>query len=98
MIWRFSEAHVSRRRSWQYRRRAAGAGFTLVEVLVVLAIAALAMVAVPQLLAGAPGARLRLAADDMVSVLKGLRDAAMRQQITTELVIDRAARVYRLST
>lgn len=98
MIWHFSEAHVWRRRSWKYQRRGAGAGFTLVEVLVVLAIAALAMVAVPQLIAGLPGIRLRIAADDMVLVLKGLRDEAMRQQVTTEIVIDRATRVYRVST
>ena len=45
------------------------AGFTLIEMLVVLAIIALAATALPMLGAGLPGVRLRAEADRMTGVL-----------------------------
>jgi len=73
-------------------------GFTLVELLVVLTIIALAMAAVPRMLAGLPSIRLRTAADDMVATLRELHQQAIRQGETTELILDTAARVYRTSS
>jgi general secretion pathway protein H len=73
-------------------------GFTLVELLVVLTIVALAMVAVPAIVAGLPSIRLRSAADDMVATLRELHQQAIRRGETTELVLDPSARAYRMST
>jgi general secretion pathway protein H len=73
-------------------------GFTLVELLVVLTIIALAMAAVPALLTGLPSIRLRTAADGMVATLRELHQQAIRRAETTELVLDPAARAYRMST
>ena len=73
-------------------------GFTLVELLVVLTIMALAMAAVPALLAGLPSIRLRTTADDMVATLRDLHQQAIRRGETTELILDPAARAYRVST
>ena len=78
--------------------RAAATGFTLIELLVVLAIIALAMIAVPSIVAGLPGVRLRAATDDMVATLRGLHEEAIRRQDTTELILDPVARAYRDST
>ena len=70
------------------------AGFSLIEMLVVLAIIALAATALPMLGAGLPGVRLRAEADRIASVLRDLRDAAIRRDATTQLTIDPAARTY----
>jgi general secretion pathway protein H len=73
-------------------------GFTLVELLVVLTMIALAMAAVPTIVAGLPSVRLRTAADDMVATLRELHQQAIRRGETTELILNAAARVYRIST
>jgi general secretion pathway protein H len=73
-------------------------GFTLVELLVVLTIIALAMAAVPAIVAGLPSIRLRTAADDMIATLRELHQQAIRRGQTTELILDPAARAYRVST
>jgi general secretion pathway protein H len=73
-------------------------GFTLVELLVVLTIIALAMAAVPRMLASLPSIRLRTAADDMVATLRELHQQAIRRGETTELILDTAARVFRTSS
>jgi general secretion pathway protein H len=73
-------------------------GFTLVELLVVLTIIALAMAAVPAIVAGLPSIRLRTAADDMVATLRELHQQAIRRAETTELILDPAAGTYRIST
>jgi general secretion pathway protein H len=70
------------------------AGFTLIEMLVVLAIIALAATALPMLGAGLPGVRLRAEADRIASVLRDLRDAAIRQDATTAFLIDPVTRSY----
>jgi general secretion pathway protein H len=73
-------------------------GFTLIELLVVLTIMALTMVAVPAIVAGLPSIRLRTAADEMVATLRELHQQAIRRGETTELILDPAARSYRIST
>src|SRR5271163_887274 len=73
-------------------------GFTLVELLVVMVIIALLMTGVPRLIAGLPGVRLRAAADDMADRLKGLHSEALRRGATMALIVDPAARTYRIST
>jgi general secretion pathway protein H len=73
-------------------------GFTLVELLVVLTIIALAMATVPAIVAGLPSIRLRSAADDMVATLRALHQQAIRRGETMELILDPAARAYRVST
>ena len=78
-----------RRREW---------GFTLVETLVVLTIVALLTAAVPMIVSGLPGVRLRAAADDLATTLRQLRRAAIRHGETTALTFDPAARSYRAST
>lgn len=72
-------------------------GFTLVELLVVLTIIALAMVAIPAIVSGLPSMRLRTAADGVVATLRELHQQAIRRGETTELILDPAARAYRVS-
>ena len=71
---------------------------TLVELVVVLTIIALAMTAVPAIVAGLPGIRLRTAADEMVATLRELHQQAIRRGESTELFLDPAERTYRVST
>lgn len=72
-------------------------GFTLIEMLVVLVIAAVAMSAIPTILAGLPGARLRAAADQMAGILRELHSEAIGSRTTMEFVLDPAVRVYRIT-
>jgi general secretion pathway protein H len=67
-------------------------------LLVVLTIIALVMVAVPRIVAGVPSIRLRTAADDMVATLRELHQQAIHRGETMELILDPAARAYRIST
>jgi general secretion pathway protein H len=78
---------------------AAVPGFSLVELLVVLGILAVVMiVAVPTILTGLPGIRLRSTADEMAATLRGLHELAIRRQITTEFLLDPGERLYRTSS
>ena len=56
---------------------AADRGFTLVETLVVLVLAALALAAAPALIGGLSGIRLRSAADEMAGRLRDARGRAL---------------------
>lgn len=85
------------RHSRPHRRPAATggrvAGFTLVEIVVVLAIAGLLMTAVPPLFdAVMPGIQIKGAARRTVATLRLARDAAIRSGSETVLVIDVEAR------
>ena len=80
------------------RRRETERGFTIVELLVVLSLIALAVVAVPNIVAGLPTMRLRAATDDMVVTLRALHEEAIRRRVTTEFVLEPANRVYHTST
>lgn len=71
-------------RSGQARR-----GFTLVELLVVLAIAALAMAAVPSLFSAAmPGLEMKSAARRTLTSLRLTRELAIRQGTDLALIVD----------
>lgn len=72
-------------------------GFTLVELLVVLAIAALAMSAVPPLVSAAlPGVEMKAAARRTLSALRLARESAIRQGTDLALVVDIEARQLEL--
>ncbi|WP_295404310.1 GspH/FimT family pseudopilin [uncultured Thiocystis sp.] len=65
------------------------AGFTLVELLVVLAIAALMMTAVPSLFSASfPGLEMKSAARRTAATLRLARESAIRRGTDTELLID----------
>ncbi|HEY1258691.1 MAG TPA: GspH/FimT family protein [Stellaceae bacterium] len=78
-------------------RRRGEHGFSLVELMVVLTIIALATAAAPMIFAGLPEVRLRAAAADMAATLRGLHQQAIRRGETTELVLDLRARSYSMS-
>lgn len=68
-------------------------GFTLVELLVVLAIAALALTAVPPLISAAlPGVELKGAARRTLASLRLARETAIRTGTDAALVVDVEAR------
>jgi general secretion pathway protein H len=70
-------------------RRGVGLGFTIVELLVVLGIAALLMTAVPPLITAAlPGVELKSAARRTLATLKLARETAIRAGVDTALVVD----------
>ncbi|MBS0562835.1 MAG: GspH/FimT family pseudopilin, partial [Proteobacteria bacterium] len=70
------------------------AGFTLIEMLVVLAVIALALTVVPALLGSLPGARLRAAADEVAGALRVARSDALASGRSVEVRFDPAARSY----
>lgn len=72
-------------------------GFTLVEMLVVLTVIALAMTAAPAIMAGLAGVRLRAAADEMTVQLRLARGLAMQRGAPVEVTFDLATRRYRLT-
>ena len=68
-------------------------GFTLVELLVVLAIAALMMTMVPSLFSASfPGLEMKSAARRTAATLRLARESAIRQGTETELLVDVEAR------
>ncbi len=75
------------------RTRARGSGFTLIEIVVVLAVAALLMTAVPPLFeAVMPGVQIKGAARRTVAALRLARDTAIRTGSEIALVVDVEAR------
>jgi general secretion pathway protein H len=73
-------------------------GFSLIELLVVLAIIGLMLVALPKFILGSPSVELRAAADGIAATLRQLHESAVRGQVTTGFALDPKARTYRLST
>lgn len=73
-------------------------GFTLVEMLVVLAILAVMMAGAPSIFAGLPALKLRAAADGMADTLRGLHDSAIKRGSAQALVLDMVARSYVTTT
>ncbi len=69
-------------------------GFTLFEMMIVLAILAMAMTVVPSILAGLNGSKLRAASDDLVVRLRETRNQALRRGTVAELVLDRSRLRY----
>ena len=73
--------------------RARQPGFTLVELLVVLALAALMMTAVPSLFSASfPGLEMKSAARRTAATLRLARESAIRQGTDTQLLVDVDAR------
>ena len=79
------------------RDAGAAAGFTLLELLVVLVILGLLLVLVPQLTAGLPRLRLHMAAAGMADSLRQLRDEAIRTGHPTAFLLDVAHQRYALA-
>lgn len=73
-------------------------GFSLIELLVVLAIIGLMLAVLPRFIVGSPGVQLRAAADGLAATLRQLHETAIRGQVTTGFALDPKARTYRLST
>ncbi len=72
------------------------AGFTLIEMLVVLAILALTTALVAPLVSGgSEGARLQMAASDLASAFRVTRSAAILRNMETSLMIDVDRRTFR---
>ena len=74
---------------------AADRGFTLVETLVVLVLAALALAAAPALTGGLSGIRLRSAADEMAGRLRDARGRALLAGAPVAVWIDPDGRRWR---
>jgi general secretion pathway protein H len=76
--------------------KTADAGFTLIEMLVVLTILALAMTfAGPLLSGGSQGARLQMAVNELVSAFRLTRSAAITRNAETNLIVDVDKRTFR---
>jgi type II secretion system protein H len=69
-------------------------GFTLFEMMIVLAILAMAMTVVPSIVAGLDGSKLRAASDDLMARLRETRDQALRRGAMAELVLDTSKLQY----
>jgi len=74
------------------------AGFTLLELLVALAIVALLITVTPALLERLPGMRLRAADQALADTLRRLREQALRDGDATEIDIDPVTRRYVLTS
>src|SRR5438105_6187317 len=71
------------------------AGFTLVEILVVVIILALAAtISVPLLSSKPDGLRLRTASNELAAAMRMTRSAAIRRNSETTLVIDVDRRIF----
>jgi general secretion pathway protein H len=78
------------------RNRVREAGFTLIEMLVVLVILALvATVAVPLLSGGSEGLRLQMAASELAAAFRVTRSAAITRHAETALMIDVDRRTFK---
>lgn len=73
-------------------------GFTILEVLVVLTIVAIAMAVMPALLNGINSVRLRAAALELVAELREVRADASRAQSQVDVLLDLSGRRFSLST
>ena len=72
-------------------------GFTLLELLVVLALVALALALVPPMLSsGVPGAELKAAARDITAGLRETRSRAIARNTEVAFVVDVEARSFRV--
>ena len=78
--------------------RAAVAGFTLLEMLVVLMIAGLLLAVTPPLISNAiPGGQLKSTARSLVSALRQTRSLAISEAAPRRLTVDLEAREVRIS-
>jgi general secretion pathway protein H len=70
------------------------AGFTIIEMMIVLVIIAMAMTIAPAIVSGLSGSRLRAASDELVAQLRDARGQAIRRSAPTELMLDLAKLGY----
>ncbi|MBS0642575.1 MAG: prepilin-type N-terminal cleavage/methylation domain-containing protein [Acetobacteraceae bacterium] len=69
-------------------------GFTIIEMMVVMAVLGIAMLAVPAIVSGIDGSRLRAAANDVIAHLREARTQALRSEAAVEVVFDIRQRRY----
>jgi general secretion pathway protein H len=69
-------------------------GFTIIEMMIVLAIVAMAMTVAPAIVSGLAGGRLRAASDELIAQLRDARGQAIRRNAPAELVFDLGKRSY----
>ncbi|MCB8881477.1 prepilin-type N-terminal cleavage/methylation domain-containing protein [Acidisoma cellulosilytica] len=77
--------------------RAAEAGFTLIEMLVVVSILGLSLMVVPAITGGIGGSRLRAASDSMIAVLRETRAEALRRDGPADFVLSMSGESYATS-
>jgi len=75
-------------------RRSSSHGFTLIEMMVVMTIMALAITVVPAIVSGLDGSRLRAASDDLIARLREARNQAVRTQTPVDVIFDLRQRSY----
>ena len=81
-----------------FTRKRRAAGFTLIELIIVLVIGAAVVAVAPPLIAKAlPGVELRAAAREVASSLRYARNRAVSQRTETTLSLDVEEKIYRLS-
>ncbi len=80
------------------RRHRDDQGFTIIELMIVLVIIAMAMTVAPAIMAGLDGSRLRAASDELVARLRETRNQALLRDGATELVLDLGKRSYTITT
>jgi general secretion pathway protein H len=78
-------------------RRRPQAGFTIIEMMIVLAIMAMAMTIAPAIVSGLGTGRLRAASDELAAELRTARGQALRRNAPVELSLDLTKRGYSLS-
>ena len=80
----------------QYKNQVSEAGFTLLEMLVVLVVLSLVVtVALPLLFGGSEGLRLQIAASELAAAFRVTRSAAIMRNTDTALMIDVDRRSFR---
>ena len=72
-------------------------GFTIIEMMVVLAIIAMTMTIAPAIMSGLAGGRLRAASDELVAQLRGARGLAIRRSAAVDVMLDLTKPGYRVS-
>jgi general secretion pathway protein H len=77
-----------------YEFRPSEAGFTIIEMMIVLVIIAMAMTVAPAIVSGLAGGRLRAASDELIAQLRDARGQAIRRNAPAELVLDLSKRGY----
>jgi general secretion pathway protein H len=78
-------------------RRRPQAGFTIIEMMIVLAIMAMTMTIAPSIVSGLAGGRLRAASDELAAELRGARGQALRRNAPVEVTFDLKKPGYSLS-
>lgn len=73
-------------------------GFTLIEMLIVLTIIAMALAVAPAIMAGLDGSRLRAASFELITFLREARGLARRTESVAELTLNLTRKAFTLSS